>query len=131
MGKYSESIKNLKEIVQTFRLEKMDEDIKNMEELLKYYQQSYIKPTEMDNAFYILHIRDEEDKFLYLTLMFKDEETRTKAYNLIEDFDSDWYANEISPDEELGWSYVEYLEHMLKQNDMLKYSIDQDTIYIR
>ena len=131
MGKYSESIKNLKEIIKTFRLEKMDEDIKNMEELLKYYQQSYTKPKEMDNAFYILHIRDEEDGFLYLTLMFKDEETRTKAYNLIEDFDSDWYANEINPDEELGWSYIEYLEHMLKKNDMLKYSIDQDTIYIR
>lgn len=58
MGKYSESIKNLKEIVETFRLEKMNEDIKNMEELLKYYQQSYIEPREI--AIHIL-----EDTELY------------------------------------------------------------------
>ena len=83
------------------------------------------------NKYYLLHIRDAEDEYLYLTLMFKDEDTRTKAYNLIEDFDADWYANEISPDEELGWSYIEYLEHMLEKNNMLKYILDQDTIYIR
>lgn len=131
MGKYSESIKNLKEIVETFRLEKMNEDIKNMEELLKYYQSSYIDTKEINNMFYILHIRDNEDNFLYLTLLFKDEDTRTKAYNLIENFNSDWYANKISPDEKLGWSYIEYLKHMLKKHDMLKYNVDQDTIYIR
>ena len=83
------------------------------------------------NKYYLLHIKDAEDDYLYLTLMFKDEATRTKAYNLIEDFDADWYANEISPDEELGWSYIEYLEHMLEKNNMLKYVLDQDTIYIR
>ena len=83
------------------------------------------------NKYYLLHIKDAEDDYLYLTLMFKDEDTRTKAYNLIEDFDADWYANEISPDEELGWSYIEYLEHMLEKNNMLKYVLDQDTIYIR
>ena len=80
---------------------------------------------------YLLHIKDAEDQFLYLTLMFENKDDRTKAYDLIEKFDSDWYANEISPEEELGWSYIEYLEHMLKQNGMLKYSIEQDTIYIR
>lgn len=131
MGKYSESIKNLKEIVETFRLEKMNEDIKNMEELLKYYQSSYIKPKEIDNTFYILHVRDSEDNFLYLTLLFKDEDTREEACSLIENFNAEWYANEISPDEDLGWSYIEYLEHMLEKHDMLKYSVNQDTIYIR
>lgn len=54
MGKYSESIKNLKEIVKTFRLDKMNEDINNMEELLKYYQQSYIEPREI-----AIHILEE------------------------------------------------------------------------
>ena len=129
MGKYSESIKNLKEIIKTFRLEKMNEDIKNMEELLKYYQQSYIEPKEV--TFYLLHIRDSEDGYLYLTLLFKDEDTRRQAYTLIEEFDADWYANEISPEEELGWSYIEYLEHMLEKHNMLQYIVDQDTIHIR
>ena len=83
------------------------------------------------NNYYLLHIRDAEDEYLYLTLLFKDEDSRKKAYELVEDFDADWYANEISPEEELGWSYLEYLEHMLDKHGMLKYTVDQDTIYIR
>lgn len=83
------------------------------------------------NNYYLLHIRDAEDEYLYLTLLFTDKDTRTEAYNLIEEFDSDWYANEISPEEELGWSYLEYLKHMLDKHGMLKYTVDQDIIYIR
>lgn len=40
MSKYSESLENLRTIVETFRLDKMQEDIKNMETLLKHFQSS-------------------------------------------------------------------------------------------
>ena len=40
MSKYSESLENLRTIIETFRLDKMQEDIKNMEELLKHFQSS-------------------------------------------------------------------------------------------
>ena len=85
----------------------------------------------MNNTFYLLQIRDNEDGYLYLSLLFEDEETREKACTLIEDFDADWYANEISPEEELGWSYLEYLEHMLEKHGMLKYIVNEDIIFIR
>ena len=98
MGKYSESIKNLKEIVETFRLEKMNEDIKNMEELLKYYQSSSVNPRDI--AIHIL----------------KDTELYGKAYYLAEDWITECISgNLISMPWELNYEYFKcYIRRFIR-----------------
>ena len=67
-------------------------------------------------ALYILNIRDNEDNYLYETLVFESVKELEQARQVILDFDYEFYERENCDD----LDYIQELLDTLKQHDLLK-----------
>ncbi len=77
---------------------------------------------------YILNVLDNEDDYIYYTLLFNDKEECCKARRLIKNFDKEWYdyCEEFEDS-----NYAEELLKVLNDNGV-KYELPHiESIYIR
>lgn len=77
---------------------------------------------------YILNILDNEDDYIYYTLLFDDKEECYKAKKLIETFDKKWCENY---EEFEDMNYSEELLKMLFDNDIKCELPHIEKIYVR
>ena len=80
---------------------------------------------------YILNILDNEDDYIYFTLLFDDKEECYKAKKLIENFDKEWYKNDKHYEELEDIYYSEELLKMLSNNDIKCELPHIEKIYVR
>ena len=74
---------------------------------------------------HILEVRDNEDGYIYCTLIFDTEERLNEAKQAIAEFDLDWYTSNNGND------YYHDLIKMLESKDLFEYDAHIQSIYIR
>ena len=88
-------------------------------------------PSRMYKAnLFILNVRDREDDFHYLTLIFDTQERLDECKQVINMFDYTWYQEEGGLNSYTG-SYYEDLLAILEEKGFFEYEATIQTLYIR
>ena len=79
---------------------------------------------------YILDIKDNDDNFIYETLVFTSKRKYEKAKEIIEKFDDEYYY-EMSDEQRDNIIYYDELMGRLEEKNLLGVKTEIETIFVR
>ncbi len=84
----------------------------------------------MEKEMYVLNVLDNDDNYVYCSLLFTNEEELMKAKIIIADFDSEWYCDKDDDYRAIN-NYYDNLISRLSNSDLQYILLNVETIYIR